>query len=1313
MRSAVRISGVDIIGNVPWGTHFCLFYQTKEDLIDILVPYFKAGLENNEFCMWVTSQPLGIEDANEALKKAIPDLDIYLKKGQIEIIPYDHWYVKDGAFDSDRVLNGWVEKLNQALANGYDGLRLTGNTFWLEKKDWNDFVDYEEEVDRVLGNYRMIALCTYCLDRCSATEIIDVVANHQFALIKKKGKWEQIESSKSKQAEEIARQRLVEIEDLYRKAPVGLCVLDRELRWVRINEKLAEINGIPAVAHIGKRVRDLMPQLADEVEPEMLRILETGQSRLNIEIVSETPSKPGIKRSWLEQWLPIIDSRGNVTGLSIVVEETTERKKAEETLRQVTERERFLADVVENANMPFGVGAPDGRLLMFNQAFADLTGYSREELTQKQLTWATDLTPPEWREAEAAYLAEALRIRQPVRYEKEYLRKDETRVPIELFVQPIFDTTGNLLHYHSFLTDITERKRVEQERETTVEFLHLANENKGIVDLVHSAVKFFRERSGFEAVGIRLKDGDDYPYFEASGFPEEFIMLENSLCTRDSTGQIVRDSNGYPIHECMCGNIIHGRFDPSKPFFTERGSFYTNCTTELLATTTDADRQARTRNRCNSEGYESVALIALRVGEECLGLLQLNDSCKEKFFPETIALWERLADYLAVSLAKARAEEALREAYENLQVQSEKLQAQSEELQIQFEELQAQSEEIQVQNEELQAQSEEIQVQNEALVASEEKYRQLFENMLDGFAYCKMLYDDCGHPVDFIYLDTNSAFEHLTGLKGVKGKRATEAIPGVKESQPELFDTYGRVALTGRPEKFEIEFKPLGIWLSISVYSTKKDHFVAIFDNITERKRAEETLRENGMHRKVAETVENERQRLNSVLDKLPVYVILLSPDYHVPFANRFFEKRFGKSEGRRCYEYLFQRAEPCENCETFKVFKTCAPHHWEWTGPDGRNYDIYDYPFNDSEGSSLIMEVGIDITEMKQAHMTVQAERQRLFNVLETLPVMICMLTSDYHVTFANSGFREKFGESEGRHCYEYCFGLTKPCEFCESYKVLETGQPHHWEVTGPDGSVIDAYDFPFTDVDGSPLILEMDIDITEHRKAEEALKKIDDARIKEIHHRIKNNLQVISSLLSLEAERFNDIKVLGAFKDSQNRVASMALIHEELYRSKGPDDLDFAAYLRKLTENLLNSYNLRNNGISLKSNFEQVNLNMDTAIPLGIIVNELVSNSLKHAFPSGRKGEISISLERTNYSNINIKNCNVENEYGAKDNFHYVLTVADNGKGILEGITLQTVDSLGLQLVSILVEQIDGYVELKRDHGTEFVIWFNNMGK
>jgi PAS domain S-box-containing protein len=207
-----------------------------------------------------------------------------------------------------------------------------------------------------------------------------------------------------------------------------------------------------------------------------------------------------------------------------------------------------------------------------------------------------------------------------------------------------------------------ERARGEEEREVTIELLRIANASSGTKALVEAAVRFFREKSGCEAVGIRLRDGDDYPYYEAQGFPERFVQLENALCVRDAEGEIQRDAGGNPVMACMCGNVICGRFDASKPFFTPAGSFWANDTTRLLATTSEADRQGHTRNRCNGMGYESVALIALRVGEQRLGLLQLNDRRKNRFTPELIARWERLAGYLAGARAKCRAEEALRDS---------------------------------------------------------------------------------------------------------------------------------------------------------------------------------------------------------------------------------------------------------------------------------------------------------------------------------------------------------------------------------------------------------------------------------------------------------------------------------------------------------------------------------------------------------------------------------------------------------------------------------------------------------------------------
>lgn len=218
--------------------------------------------------------------------------------------------------------------------------------------------------------------------------------------------------------------------------------------------------------------------------------------------------------------------------------------------------------------------------------------------------------------------------------------------------------------------------------------------------------------------------------------------------------------------------------------------------------------------------------------------------------------------------------------------------------------------------------------------------------------------------------------------------------------------------------------------------------------------------------------------------------------------------------------------------------------------------------------------------------------------------------------------------------------------------------------------------------------------LDITEHKKAEMALLQMEAIRKKEIHHRIKNNLQVISTLLYLEAGNFKEEKVIEAFKESQNRVKSMALIHEKLYQSEDMVSVDFADYLQTLGNYLAQSYTFRGKDIKLKLNVEKVFLGMDTAIPLGIIINELVSNALKHAFSDSQSGEVSINLWKEE-----------------KEKETFTLVVRDNGKGFPEGLDFRNTDSLGLQLVTNLVDQIDGSIELDTRNGTEFKLRFQEL--
>jgi PAS domain S-box-containing protein len=203
------------------------------------------------------------------------------------------------------------------------------------------------------------------------------------------------------------------------------------------------------------------------------------------------------------------------------------------------------------------------------------------------------------------------------------------------------------------------RAQWERERTLAAQLLEIAGETSGLQELIREATRLLLEWSGCEAVGIRLRDGDDFPYFETRGFPPEFVQLENQLCIRDLNGQVTRDAQGDPVLDCMCGNTLCGRFDPALPFFTPRGSFWTNCTTRLLATTTDAQRLARTRNRCNGEGYESVALIPLRADGRTVGLVQLNDHRQDRFSADLIAGLESLIAGLAGIVARRMDEESL------------------------------------------------------------------------------------------------------------------------------------------------------------------------------------------------------------------------------------------------------------------------------------------------------------------------------------------------------------------------------------------------------------------------------------------------------------------------------------------------------------------------------------------------------------------------------------------------------------------------------------------------------------------------------
>jgi len=360
MAEVIRKSGVAAIADVTWGTHLCQFYKTKEDLIDVLVPYFKAGLENNEFCMWVTSEPLGVEDAKRVLKRVIRNLDDYIKKGQIEIFDYGEWYTKSGKFDGDEVLQGWIEREKLALEKGFEGLRLTGNTFWLETKDWEDFTAYEAKIDNVIGNYRMMAVCTYSLDKCGASEITDVVGNHTSALVKKQDKWQVIGNTGRLKAEE-------KFLKYFNGNPKPMIIIDlAEGRYTDVNASFVHFTGYSRKDVIGRKSTDFYWIQSDT----RVRFLETVCDRGRVyDLEIEFRTKLGETCSALFAAETItIDGQPH---LLCSMNDITEHKRAEDEKRQLELKAQATSRLASVGEMAAGVAHE------INNPLTAVTGYAQ------------------------------------------------------------------------------------------------------------------------------------------------------------------------------------------------------------------------------------------------------------------------------------------------------------------------------------------------------------------------------------------------------------------------------------------------------------------------------------------------------------------------------------------------------------------------------------------------------------------------------------------------------------------------------------------------------------------------------------------------------------------------------------------------------------------------------------------------------------------------------------------------------------------------------------------------------------------------
>jgi PAS domain S-box-containing protein len=342
---------------------------------------------------------------------------------------------------------------------------------------------------------------------------------------------------------------------------------------------------------------------------------------------------------------------------------------------------------------------------------------------------------------------------------------------------------------------------------------------------------------------------------------------------------------------------------------------------------------------------------------------------------------------------------------------------------------------------------------------------------------------------------------------------------------------------------------------------------------------------------------------------------------------------------------------------------------------------------------------------DRKKNEEEVQERERFLSSIFESIQDGMSILDQEYNIIRVNPAIEKWYAHAMpliGKKCYEAYHLRDSRCSVCPTRTTLKTSQAAYEVVPkiGTGGEVtgwLDLYSFPLMDQKTGQMkgVIEYVRDISERKKAEDKLQSSlseKEVLLREIHHRVKNNMQVISSLLNLQSRHISDPYVLDIFRESQRRIRSMALIHERLYQSSDLSRIEFSQYLHNLATHLFHSYQVDSNRIRLTMDSEEVFLNINTAIPCGLIVNELVSNALKHAFPDGRNGELAIELHRV-----------------AGEGF--MLRVRDDGVGFPEGLDFQRTATLGMQIVITLVNQIDASIELQREKGTEFKILFQEV--
>ncbi len=505
MPTELRKTGISVIGDLPWGAHFCYFYETKQDLLDVLIPYFKTGLENREFCLWVisNSELLTVQEATSALRNALPDLDRYVADRSIEVVGHEDWFLSGNAFDPNKVANRFRMRLNEALARGYAGMRVNGSPAWLHDAGPQELRKFEAELDKLFPNERTIASCTYPLASIGGEEIFDVVRTHQFAIARRQGKWEVVETPELIQAKAEIRRLNEGLEQRILERTRELAAANEELRTEILERKQAEdalrrsedrnrliIDTIPTMAwslrpdgvvdflnqrwmdYTGLSLEQYVKQPTGPIHPEDIpRVIERWLVEMAVGEAYEEEMRlrraDGEYRWFLVRTAPLRDEQGDLVKWYGVSTDIEDLKRAEAALK---ESQRRLEEAQRIAHVGHWDRDLETRRITWSDEIYRILGLPLEERDSPRTEWL-EVVHPEDRPGLSLAIEELERGIRRLDVEFRIVRPNGEVRFLHSQGDVIRDERGRPLRRFGTAQDITERKRAEEQLKATTEQL--------------------------------------------------------------------------------------------------------------------------------------------------------------------------------------------------------------------------------------------------------------------------------------------------------------------------------------------------------------------------------------------------------------------------------------------------------------------------------------------------------------------------------------------------------------------------------------------------------------------------------------------------------------------------------------------------------------------------------------------------------------------------------------------------------------------------------------------------------------------------